>query len=65
MGHPFWVVVYIVGWANHDGQFNVADPVFTLSALFSNGALPPAPFGGCGVDPTEDGLTCDQFDPCP
>ena len=51
--------------ANDDGQFNVADPVFTLSALFSNGALPPAPFGVCGVDPTEDGLTCDQFAPCP
>ena len=50
---------------NDDGQFNVADPVFALSTLFSNGALPPAPFGGCGIDPTKDGLTCDQFDPCP
>lgn len=50
---------------NDDGQFNVADPVFALSTLFSNGALPPAPFGGCGIDPTKDGLSCDQFDPCP
>ena len=51
--------------ANDDGQFNVADPVYSLSSLFSNGALPPEPFGECGIDPTDDGLSCDQFDPCP
>ena len=50
---------------NDDGQFNVADPVYALATLFNNGALPPAPFGGCGIDPTDDGLSCDQFDPCP
>ena len=50
---------------NDDGQFNVADPVYALTTLFNNGPLPPEPFGGCGIDPTEDGLSCDQFDPCP
>lgn len=43
---------------NDDGQGDIADAVFGLAHLFSNGPAPAAPFGQCGVDPTVDGLDC-------
>ena len=49
---------------NDDGGINVADAVYVLEYLFNNGSEPPSPFGGCGVDPTPDALTCDSY-PCP
>ncbi|MGE3164641.1 MAG: dockerin type I repeat-containing protein [Planctomycetota bacterium] len=51
---------------NDDGSVNLADAICTLSALF--GVLtvpPPAPYPGCGVDPTADGLDCGSFVTCP
>ncbi|MBN1420215.1 MAG: PKD domain-containing protein [Planctomycetes bacterium] len=52
--------------ANDDGQVNLADPVFLLNFLFVSGSPPPpAPFGSCGVDPTDDGLTCESDAHCP
>lgn len=51
--------------ANDDGSLNIADSIFTLSALFTFGApLPPAPHAACGLDPTADPLGC-GFYPCP
>ena len=45
--------------ANDDGSVDLADVGFTVLYLFLNGDLPPAPFPGCGEDPTEDALTCE------
>jgi len=43
--------------ANDDGQFDIADPVRVLNALFLPGAPPlPAPYPSCGPDPSPDGL---------
>ena len=32
--------------------------IYKLSFLFTGGSPPPAPTGGCGTDPTPDGLDC-------
>ena len=50
--------------SNDDGMLNVADAVFSLGALFGSGPMPPAPFPGCGLDPTVDLLNCGSY-PCP
>ncbi|MGE3165468.1 MAG: hypothetical protein AB7O52_11225 [Planctomycetota bacterium] len=51
--------------ANDDGQLNIADAVRVLDALFGVPASPlPAPIGACGVDPTPDALTCDNYMGC-
>ncbi|MEM7261596.1 MAG: plastocyanin/azurin family copper-binding protein [Planctomycetota bacterium] len=50
---------------NDDGGFDIADMIFLLSNLFGGGAEPSAPFPACGLDPTDDGLECDMFSPCP
>ena len=53
--------------ANDDGMVDSSDVVFLLAYLFGYnpgggslvaGAQPPAPFPGCGTDPTEDELVC-------
>jgi hypothetical protein len=47
--------------ANDDGTNDIADVIFTLTYLFSNGAVPPAPGASeAGVDPTPDDLGCEQ-----
>lgn len=48
--------------ANDDGQVNLADAIAMLTALFGGGLLPPP--GMCGVDPTDDNLTCDHYFGC-
>ncbi|MAJ28099.1 hypothetical protein CBD41_01610 [bacterium TMED181] len=48
-----------------NGLIQLNDPVLLLSYLFSNGAAPAAPFDSCGIDPTEDSISCDSFDFCP
>ena len=45
--------------ANDDGRLNVSDPVATLMSLFSGAGPLPAPSEIPGVDPTDDGLSCD------
>lgn len=53
--------------ANDDGSLNIADAVAALGTLFPTGppiAL-PAPFPGCGDDPTTDSLGCGGFPACP
>ncbi len=51
--------------ANDDGGGDISDPVYLLAYLFSLGMNPPAPFSGCGVDPTADGLDCGNSPACP
>lgn len=51
---------------NDDGNIDIGDPIAVLGLLFSGATPPPAPFPGCGQDPTEDSLNC-EFGPanCP
>lgn len=46
------------------GTVNLTDALFVLNRLFTGGPPPPPPFTQCGVDPTEDNLTCDEFTGC-
>ncbi len=48
-----------------DGIIVLGDPVLLLSYMFSGGPPPQEPFDSCGIDPTEDDLTCEAFDSCP
>ncbi len=57
--------------ANDSGETDISDAVFMLAYLFSGGRLPPAPFGECGCDETDDdALDCGapsdgcSSDPC-
>jgi len=50
---------------NDAGQTDLADVILMLQGIFGSGGLPPAPFPGCGVDPTPDTLSCDSFPGCP
>ncbi len=50
--------------ANDDGSLNIGDGVYTLNNLFAKGPPPPAPFPGCGVDPTGDPLGCANYSEC-
>ena len=49
---------------NDDGAVDIADAICKLSFLFSGGPPPPAPYPGCGLDPTPDNLDCLSFPPC-
>ncbi|MEM7166322.1 MAG: hypothetical protein AAF581_12715 [Planctomycetota bacterium] len=54
--------------ANDDGMINFVDGTFLLNHIFNIGNNPPpAPFGVCGLDPTDDALDCVSFEPsaCP
>ena len=51
--------------ANDDSSVDITDGIYLLSFLFLGGPQPPAPFPGCGVDPSADGLSCDRFTLCP
>jgi hypothetical protein len=47
-----------------DGAITISDPIYNLAAQFADGPPPPAPFPGCGPDPTEDQVTCDCHSGC-
>ncbi len=51
--------------ANDDGSVDLADAVAALNALFGSGPGLPAPYPGCGSDPTVDSLTCMSYGFCP
>ena len=42
-----------------DGDVNITDAVYLLNFLFIGNRTPPAPFPGCGPDPTADELNCE------
>ncbi len=46
------------------GELNITDPIRLLSYLFLGKAAPSSPFEECGVDETEDSLTCSSFTEC-
>jgi hypothetical protein len=46
------------------GEVNISDPLYSLAYQFAGGPQPPAPFPGCGPDPTADVIGCDDFPPC-
>lgn len=49
---------------NDSGEINLADPIYLLAYLFIEGSDPMPPFHACGLDETEDALTCVSYDPC-
>ena len=51
--------------ADDSGELDMSDAVFLLGYLFTGGWPPDEPFASCGLDPTLDRLTCDEFVPCP
>ena len=51
--------------ANDDSRVNIVDAFEIIGQLFRANAPLPAPFPECGVDPTEDGLTCELPLTCP
>ncbi|MDE0960795.1 MAG: FG-GAP-like repeat-containing protein [Planctomycetota bacterium] len=50
--------------SNDDGASDISDPIYLLMYLFSSGFEPPAPYPGCGADPTLDPLECLFQPPC-
>jgi hypothetical protein len=49
---------------NDDGAVDVSDAIFLLGYLFLGGISPTEPLGTCGMDPTPDRLTCENFGAC-
>ncbi|MBN1459838.1 MAG: PKD domain-containing protein, partial [Armatimonadetes bacterium] len=49
---------------NDDGLLNLADPIFQLNYMFVSGPTPPPPLSECGIDPTADALSCEEYAPC-
>ncbi|MGQ9592467.1 MAG: MBL fold metallo-hydrolase [Planctomycetota bacterium] len=47
-----------------DGAANVSDPIYLLRFLFLGGPPPPAPWAGCGTDPTADAFGCRSSPGC-
>ena len=45
--------------ADDDGDINVTDAVYLLNFLFLGRGSPPRPFPDCGLDPTNDEMTCE------
>jgi len=50
--------------ADDDGALAVTDAIYSMRFLFRDGSPPPVPFDACGLDPTEDPVTCDQNPHC-
>ena len=50
--------------SDDDGTPTITDALYLLNFLFSGGAAPPVPLGECGMDPTEDELTCQSYPAC-
>ncbi len=51
--------------SNDDQQVDLGDAVYILQNLFASGPDIPPPYPGCGVDETEDTLTCEEYPHCP
>ena len=52
--------------ANDDGINDLGDAIYIFAAQFLGGAMPPAPFPECGVDPNLfPQLGCNEASACP
>jgi hypothetical protein len=49
---------------NDSGAMGIGDAIGLLGHLFGNAGALPAPFGGCGLDPTPDEQGCEAYEPC-
>ena len=49
------------------GVVDISDPIYNLTFQFVGGVDPPPAPGqdACGVDPSDDKLTCESFEKCP
>ncbi len=50
--------------ADDNGVVDIKDTTYIVHYL-NGGPVIPEPFPDCGPDPTDDTLTCDQYDNCP
>ncbi len=50
--------------SNDDGKLDLSDAVTVLNFMFIGGEQPRDPYSECGLDPSEDDLTCAVFLPC-
>ena len=50
--------------ADDDGGLSITDGVRILGYLFRGDPDLPAPFGECGIDSSEDQLSCESYLPC-
>jgi hypothetical protein len=51
--------------SNDDGILDISDAVATLGALFlGQGPIPPPGLNDCGLDPTPDEVTCEEYLRC-
>ena len=51
--------------SNDDGTVDISDAINTLGALFlGNGVIPLPGMMDCGVDPTDDEISCETFERC-
>ncbi len=48
---------------NDDAKLDLSDALYILTALFSSGAMPPAPYPNCGVD-VESDFECVSYGNC-
>ncbi|MFN0059099.1 MAG: DUF1800 family protein [Planctomycetota bacterium] len=64
-GTGFALTCADAGDANDDEVIDLGDPIYLLAYLFASSPPPPAPFGGCGADPTLNvALACNSYPPC-
>jgi hypothetical protein len=59
-GQGFEIACRDAADSNDDGRVDISDPIYVLTFLFLGGPAPPQPFPEPGIDPTDDGLTCDS-----
>lgn len=43
---------------NDNGEINIADPIYLLNHIFSDGPKPPEPYPKAGIDLTLDEFGC-------
>ena len=50
--------------ANDDGVLDISDGIRILMYLFAGGGPLPPPGEACGIDPTDDTLSCEKYPAC-
>src|SRR5262245_57516850 len=65
LGTPRFLSCKDAADANDSEEVDLSDGVYILAYLFLGGSEPPAPFPGCGADPTDEALDCRSHAFCP